>query len=79
MIIEREEILALCPVCDGAGVIAYSRIISRWADPADAHYEEPCQECDRTGQAWTPAEPITLADLEFRDFLEWTHDAIQVA
>lgn len=73
-----EEILARCPVCDGGGEIIRAGVTGRW-DMEPNEWAEPCEFCEGTGRAFVEAEPVTLADLEFRDFLEWTHDAIQGA
>lgn len=57
-------VLATCPACDGAG---------EWDEgplPASSGATEPdyrqviCPECEGTGRAFVPAEPITADDIE---------------
>ena len=52
-----------CPCCDGEGLI-YTASCLRDEYGNQMERSDPCNECNGTGSAETPVEPITIEDLD---------------
>lgn len=61
-----EPLLVPCPLCNGSAVSVRAVWVYEYGC-AFGHYdseEDPCPECDGSGQTLVDGEPITLEDLE---------------
>jgi hypothetical protein len=62
LILHGVACLVTCEHCNGYAAVPVSVVCSRWSDPADAHAEVPCPECEGDGRVCVFVQPVGCDD-----------------